>query len=35
MGFDLYGLNPKLKSKEPSINWEDKPSSEEKNYISP
>ncbi len=30
MGFDLYGLNPKLKSKEPSINWEDKPSDKEK-----
>jgi len=30
MGFDLYGLNPKLKGKKPIINWEAKPTQEEK-----
>ena len=30
MGFDLYGQNPKLKGEEPNINWDKKPSEEEK-----
>jgi len=30
MGFDLYGQNPKLKGKEPYIDWTKKPSDEEK-----
>jgi protoheme ferro-lyase len=31
MGFDLYGLKPKLKSKEPNINWDKKPTEKERN----
>tara|TARA_Y100000114_G_scaffold74467_1_gene68294 strand:- start:2018 stop:2614 length:597 start_codon:yes stop_codon:yes gene_type:complete len=30
MGFDLYGLKPKLKSKEPNINWDKKPTEKER-----
>ena len=30
MGFDLYGQNPKLKGKEPYIDWTKKPTDEEK-----
>ena len=29
MGFDIYGLKPKLKSKQPSIDWDKNPSKEE------
>ena len=29
MGFDLYGLNPKLKSKRPKIDWDKKPTKAE------
>ena len=30
MGFNLYGLKPKLKSKEPNINWDKKPTEKER-----
>lgn len=29
MGMDVYGINPKLKSEPPTIDWESKPSQEE------
>ena len=29
MGFDIYGLNPKLKSKRPKIDWDKKPTKAE------
>ena len=31
MGFDLYGLNPKLTRKKPTIDWTKKPTAKEKN----
>ena len=31
MGFDIYGLNPKLKSERPKIDWDKKPTDKEKN----
>jgi hypothetical protein len=33
MGFDLYGLNPKLTREQPTINWEDKPTEKEKDIF--